>query len=367
MKCFISTLRAVVMTRASWGALVCMVLLMTSAGCAAPAPLPSAASTSALPASSTTSPTPTATSIDATPPTTAVPIPWNPAGVRSAADLAQAASSPPAPVSPSGCTGEFRPLSNSPRTTTTSGGYSTTTFVVQYNGSTSCSTNPGFFGVNMTAADGTIVPIDTMPAGPAHPPIRINPHQFVSGSVEWAVAPGRPQPTHLTFALGDAPSVRLISISVADVRIPPHSSSHDPQNAWQSIAYGLLTSAADPATLATLTATVSAPATATVPSTLRYTVTLTNTTDTTVPLVGCLQFSEQLSVVPLKYPTTVGARGPLNCARLPHAITADSSVTMQMQLDTAGQVAGPGGLTWQLLDHGHEVTEGMTPLTVQAR
>ncbi len=241
----------------------------------------------------------------------------------------------------------------------------TTTFVVQFTGSAPCSTNPGLLGVTMTAADGTILPIDTMPAGPGHPPLRIGPHQLVFGSVQWAVKPGRPQPTHLKFALGDSPSVRPISISVADVSIPPHASSPDPQNAWQSTAYGQLNSAADPATLATLTATVTAPATVHVPSTLLYAVTLTNPTNTTVPLTGCPQFGEQLSVVPLKTPTTVGARGPLNCSHLPHAITANSSVTMQMQLDTAGQVAGPGRLTWQLLDRGHEATAGTTFVTVQ--
>ncbi|MET3808799.1 hypothetical protein ABIB25_005829 [Nakamurella sp. UYEF19] len=173
-------------------------------------------------------------------------------------------------------------------------------------------------------------------------------------------------PARLGFAFGDTPSVRPISISVADVSIPAHSGSHTPQNAWQSTVYGLLTSAVDPGTLATLTAKVVAPATVRVPDSLRYTVTLTNTTNTTVPLTGCPQFAEQLSVVPVKLPTTIGARGPLNCSDLPPAIPANSSVTMQMQLDTAGQIAGQGGLTWQLLDHGgREVTAAVAPIAVQ--
>ena len=195
--------------------------------------------------------------------------------------------------------------------------------------------------------------------------MRIGPHQFVFGSIQWAVKPGRPQPTHLTFTLGDTPSDRPISISVADVRIPPHSSTPSSENAWQSTAHGSLTSVADPASLATLTATVTAPATVRVPSTLRYTITLTNRTNTAVPLTGCPQFGEQLSVVPVKFPTTIGARGPLNCFDLPRAITANSSVTMQMQLDTAGEIAGQGRLTWQLLDHGHEATAVITSITVQ--
>lgn len=221
------------------------------------------------------------------------------------------------------------------------------------------------FGLNMTSADGTILPIDAVPTGAPHPLLLIRAHQLVFGSIWWAVKSGRPQPTHLSFVLGENPSVRPISISVAQVSLPPHSSNPDPENASQSTVYGLLTSAADPATLASLTATVTAPATVHVPAVLRYTVTLTNPTDTTVPLTDCPQFGEQLSVVPLKAPTTVGARGPLNCSALPQTIPANSSVTMQMQLDTAGQIAGQGGVTWQLLDHGHEATAADTSVAVQ--
>jgi hypothetical protein len=355
------------MIREISGALVGALLLLTAAGCAAPAPRSSAVSTNSTPATSTTSSTRATGSLLVTPPTTstAVTVPWNGAGVRSVADLAPPATSPPAPSGPGDCTGGFQLLPRSPRTTSPSGGNSTTTFVVQYNGSAPCSTNPGFFGVTMTAADGTTLPIDSMPAGPYHPPLRIGPHQLVFGSIQWAVAPGRPQPTHLTFTLGDTPSVRSISIPVADVSRPPQSSSPAPQNAGQATAYGLLTSAAAPATLATLTAAMATPATVHVPSTLLYVVTLINTTNTAVPLVGCPQFAEQLSVVPLKTPTTVGAAGSLNCSRLPRAIIANSSVTMLMKLDTVGQVAGPGRLTWQLLDHGHKATAVMTAVTVQ--
>ncbi len=109
---------------------------------------------------------------------------------------------------------------------------------------------------------------------------------------------------------------------------------------------------------------MTAPAVVRTFSTLSYTVTLTNPTNTTVPLTSCPQFVEQLTVVPLKTSTTVGARGPLNCAHLPLALTAGSSVTMQMQLDTAGQVRGPGWLTWQLLEHGHAATAVTTPVLV---
>jgi len=358
----------VIKIRANLVALVGVLLLMTAAGCAAPAPLPSAMSTSVPTATGTPSSTRFASSTSVAPPatSTAVPVPWNPAGVRSVVDLVPAAALQPASANLPQCGGsEFTLLPSSARTTSTSGGFLTTGFVVQFTGSAPCWSNAGLFGVNMTAADGTIVPIDTMPAGPGHLPLRIGPHQFVFGSVQWAVKPGRPQPTHLTFALGDTPSGRSISIAVADVSIPSHSSTPAPENDWQSSAYGLLTSAVDPATLATLTATMTAPATVRVPSTLRYTVTLTNTTTTTVPLTGCPQFGEQLSVVPVKFPTIIGGRGPLNCSDLPRAITANSSVTMQMQLDTTGEIAGPGGLTWQLLDHGYAATEVVTPVTVQ--
>lgn len=353
--------------RASIVVLVGSLLLITGAACAAPITRPSAMS-SVPTATGTPSSTQFATSTSVAPPatSTAVPVPWTPAGVRSVTDLVPAAAPQLAPANLPQCGGsEFTLLPVSARTTSTSGGFLTTEFVVQFTGSAPCWSNAGFFGVNMTAEDGTIVPIDTMPAGPAHFPLTVGSHQLVFGSIQWAVRPGRPRPTQLTFTLGDTPSVRPIKISVADVSIPPHSSSHDPQNAWQSTAYGLLTSAADPATLATLTATVTAPATVRVPSALVYTVTLENPTNITVLLTGCPQFGEQLSVVPLKTPTTVGARGPLNCAHLPHAITANSSVTMQMQLNTDGQVPGPGRLTWQLLDRGHEAITGDTSITVQ--
>ncbi len=262
------------------------------------------------------------------------------------------------------CVGEFELLPRSARTTSSSEGFSTT-FVVQFTGSASCSTNPGYFGVDMTAADGTIVPIGTMPAGPYHPPLKIGPHQLVFGSIQWAVTPGLERPTHLRFTLGDTPTAHPISISVTDVSTPPHSASPTPQSPVQSTAYGLLTFAADPATLATLNPTMTAPSIVRVPSTLLYAVTLTNATNTAVPLTGCPQFVQQLSVVPFKTPVTVGSQGPLNCAHLPPAIAANSSVTMQMQLDTAGQVPGPGQLTWQLLGHDHPASTLTTQVTVQ--
>jgi len=366
MNCSIHTLREMSKMHPKLIVLVGVVLLMSAAGCATSAPLPPSVSPSATSANLTPSSTAIArTSTPASPaPTSTAAEPWNPAGVRSVTDLAPA-DAPPAPANLLGCDGaEFRLLPHSARTTSTNGGYLTTTFVLQFTGSAPCSMSSELPGVNMTAADGTILPIDSLPAGPGSSLMRIGPHQLVFGSIWWAPKQGRPHPAHLTFTLRDHPPAP-ISIPVADVSIPPHPTNRSPQNAWQSTAYGRLTFAADPATLATLTATVMAPATVHVPSTLLYAVTLTNPTNTTVPLTGCPQFGEQLSVVPLKTPTTVGARGPLNCSHLPRAITANSSVTMQMQLDTAGQVAGPGRLTWQLLDRGHEATAGTTFVTVQ--
>lgn len=203
-------------------------------------------------------------STSVTPPaaSTAVPVPWNPAAVQSGADPVPAAEPPIAPANLDQCGGPgFRLLPNSPQSTSTSGGYMTTTFVLQFIGSAPCSINPGFFGVDMAAADGTNVPIDAMPAGPAHRPLEVRPQQFVFGSKEWTVKPGLPHPSRLTFVLGDTPS-RPLTLSVADVPIPPHSSTPSPENAWHSTAYELLTSSADPASLATLTATATAPSTA---------------------------------------------------------------------------------------------------------
>jgi hypothetical protein len=312
------------------------VLLLSAAGCARSAPSPPSA-TPSLPSAST--PSPTGIAVSSTPaspaPTLAAEVvPWNPAGVRAVTQTAPAARSTPAPTNPPGCDGaELRLLPASARTAPTIEGW-LTTFVLQFTGSSPCSMNPGYFGVTVTAADGATLPIDTMPTGAGSSSLMlIRPHQLVFGSIRWAVNPGRPHPhpTQLIFNIGDSPSAaQSISISVADVSIPPHPSSPSPQSAWGSTAYGLMTSAADPATLATLTAAVTAPATVRASSTLLYAVTVTNPTNTTVPLTGCPQFVEQLTVVPLKTAITVGARGPLNCAYLPPAVTANSSVTMKM-------------------------------------
>lgn len=350
-------------------ALVGVLLLLSVTGCATPAPSPSSGTRSVPSASKTPPPTGIAvSSTGASPPPTlaAVMVPWNAAGVRTGTDAAPPAPSTPAPTKVPGCDdATFLLLPTSARTAPTTSQGGLTTFVLQFTGTTSCSMNPVFFGITMTAADGTILPIDSMPAGPPHPSIVIRPHQLVFGSISWTVNQGRPHPAQLAFNIGDIPSsTPPISISVADVSVPPQPRRPSPQSSGQSTAYGLLTSAADAATLATLTAAVTAPAAVRTSATLLYSVTLTNSTNTTVPLTGCPQFVEQLTVVPLKTSTTVGARGPLNCAQLPPALTARSSVTMQMQLDTAGQVLGPGWLTRQLLEHGHVATAVTTPVLV---
>ena len=348
----------VVSIRPNLVVLVAVSLLMSAAGCAAPAPTESAVALTRIAVSST------GTSLR--PPSTAGVVPWNPAGVRAVPDTAPAAPSTPAPSNLRECVGaELQQLPASGRTAPIFEGWLITMFVLQYTGTSPCSMSPGYFGVTMTAADGATLPIDAMPAGGGRwSPLQIRPQQLVLGSIWWAVNQGHPHPTHLTFDFGDTPSAQPVSIPVSDVSIPPHPTSPDPQSPWRSTAYGEVTSAADPATLATLTVGVTAPAAVRAPSTMRYAVTLTNPTNTAVPLTGCPQFVEQLSVVPQKVPITVGAQGRLNCTHLPPTIAAQSSVTMQMQLDTAGQVPGAGQLTWQLLDHGHEATALITQITV---
>lgn len=379
--------REVVSIRPKVVALVGVLLLMSAAGCAAPAPSPSAptpSARSAPPAAvtaaqsgtagistgqspSTTAPTASSTLTSPQPTATAEMVPWNPAGVRVVTETAPAAPTTPAPSNLRVCDGaELRLLPASARTAPTFEDWLITRFVLQDTGSSPCSMSPGYFSVTMISADGATLPLDGMPAGGGRwSPMQIRPHQLAFGSIWWAVNEGNPRPTHLTFDLGDTPSAQPVSIVVAGVSIPPHPSSPDPQSPWRSTAYGEMISTADPGTLATLTVGVTTPATVRVPSTLRYAVTLTNPTTTGVPLTGCPQFVQQLSVVPLKYPTTVGAQGPLNCAHLPLTIAANSSVTLQMELDTTGQIPGPGQLTWQLLDHGHEAAARITEITVQ--
>ena len=239
--------------------------------------------------------------------------------------------------------------------------------MLQFNGASLCAMRPGIFGVSMTAADGTAMPIDAVPSGGgARSSMPVHPHQLVIGALAWAVNQGSPHPAQLTFNVGDT-TAHPINVSVADVSIPPHPVNPDPTRPWRATAYGQMTSAANPATLATLTVAVSVSDTVFVPATLSYTVTLANPTDVAVPLTGCPLFAEQLSVVPQKTPVIVGARGPLNCSHLPPALTANSSVTLQMQLHTAGEVPGPGQLTWQLLEHGMAATTGTAPVTVQKK
>lgn len=348
-------------------ALVGVLLLLSVNECATPSPSPSSGTRSVSSASKAPPPTGIAvSSTGASPTPTLAPVLWNAAGVRTFTDAPPPAPSTPAPTNVPGCDGaEFLLLPTSARTAPTTSQGGLTTFVLQFTGTTSCSINPAFFGITMTAADGTTVPIDSTPAGPAHLSIVIRPHQLVFGSISWTVNQGSPHPTQLTFNLGDTPSsTPPISISVTDVTVPPPPHTPSPQSSGQSTAYGMLTSAADPATLSTLTGAVTSPAAVRTSATMLYTVTLTNFTNTTVPLTGCPQFVEQLTVVPLKASTTTGARGPLNCAHLPKALTAGSSVTMQMQLNTAGQVLGPGWLTWQLRERGHAATAVTAPVLV---
>ena len=339
--------------------------LLMATGCAAPEPAPTAVGTAALMTSTAPSSTrmPVSAKVPPSASSTAVTVPWNSAGVRSVDGESQAAVRPPLPTNLPPCAGsDFSLLPSSGRTTSNSSGFSTTTFVVRFGGRTACSMSSGIFIVTLTAADGTVVPVDSGSTGPMRAPLRIGPGQMVFGDIDWSVRTGRPHPTQLTFDLGDPPSVGSISVPVADVRTPLQPTDPSPENAGQTTASGVLTSAADPATVATLTTAVTAPATVKRHSKLLYEVTLTNVTDTAVSLSKCPQFVEELTVKTPDSLISAGERGPLNCAHLPPTVAAHSSVTLQMELDTARLVPGPGQLTWYLLDHGQGA---MAPVTVR--
>lgn len=338
-------------------------LLLSAAGCATAATLPLGSAQVSV-----TSARSVPTSAASTVPTLPAVVPLNQASMTVDNGSISLPPSPTAPANTPGCDGrDFQLLPASAATEPTADQWLRTTFVLRFNGASSCAAGPGIFGVSMTAADGTSLPIDAIPAGGGGwSPLPVHPRQLLMGALDWAVTQGNRHPTELTFYIGDT-TAHPINVSVADVTIPPHPVNPDPTSPWRSTAYGQMTSAADPASLATLTVAISVADTVLVPATLSYTVTLANPTDVAVPLTGCPQFAEQLSVVPQKTPIIVGARGPLNCSHLPPALGANSSVTLQMQLHTAGEVPGPGQLTWQLLDHGKTATTATAFVTVHTK
>lgn len=298
-------------------------------------------------------------------------VPWSSAGVR--ADTATV-TTPPQVGAPTGlrrCSNsDFFLIAGTTQRAASDDGWLSSAFVLRSTAATPCAVTDGLVEATLVDGAGATLPVDAVPTG--GPPallsmLEVRPGQLVSGTALWAVYQGRaPKPTHLVIDLsGQVGTTSPLTIPVGSVTIPPHP--RDPSNVgpWRATANGSINRVADPGTLASLTAALTVPATVRNGDVLRYTVTLTNPTTTPVNLTHCPDFTERLDVIPSKVPTTIGFRGPLNCAQAPQAIGAGQSVRFAYELPTTGEVPGPAQLTWQLLAGSHAAVDVTTQLTVQ--
>lgn len=298
-------------------------------------------------------------------------VPWSSTGVR--ADTATV-TTPPQPGAPNGlrrCSNsDFSLIAGTTRRAASNDGWLSSAFVLRSTAATPCAVPNGLVEATLVDGTGAALPVDAVPTGgpPTIPSmLEVRPGQLVSGTALWAVYQGRaPRPTHLMINLsGRADTTSTLSIPIASVTIPPHPRNPSNVGPWRSTANGSINTVADPGTLASLTAALTVPATVRNGDVLRYTVTLTNPTTTPVTLTHCPVFVERLDVTPSKVPTTVGFRGPLNCAQAPKAVGAGQSVRLAYELATAGEVPGPAQLTWQLLAGSHVAVDVTAQLTVQ--
>lgn len=315
-----------------------------------------------------------AASLDAptSPSSTPVVVPWSPAGLRADTTTLR----PPAKIgAPNGmrpCSDtDFVLVSGKTDLAPSGDGWLTTTFVLSSVGPTPCAISNKFVDVALLASTGTPLPTDAIPSGgPAVPSmLSVRPGQLVTGRASWAVYEGRaPRPARLVINPSGQTSTRsssALSVSLAGVTIPPEPRTPSNLGPWRSTAYGSVDTVTDPGTLGSLGATVTAPPSVALGAVLRYRVTLTNPTATAVTLATCPDFVEQLDVIPAKTPTTVGFRGPLNCAPAPKAIGAGEAVIFELELATAGEVPGPGSLTWSLVAGDTTLLTATTRLTVE--
>lgn len=296
-------------------------------------------------------------------------VPWSSAGVR--ADTT--AISPSAKIAAADglrrCVDtDFSLVSSKTHSAASDDGRLTTSFVLHSVASTTCAISNGSVIVVLVTSAGVELPHDLMPQGPgpAHPrTLAVAPGQLVSGNATWAVYEERaPRPTQLVINIsGQSNRIGDLSVPLDSVTIPPHP-RYLP-NPWRSTAYGFVEAVTTPGTLASLTATVTAPTNVTNGDVLRYAITLTNRTATAVTFPGCPDFVERLDVVPVKVATTVGFRGPLNCARAPKTVEAGHAVRFHYELPTTGETPGQGRLTWQLLAGDTAAVTATAGVTVQ--
>ncbi len=300
-----------------------------------------------------------------------VSVPWRSAGVRADTSAVPPPAKPGAPAGLRTCAdADFSLVSERTRPSASNDGWLTTTFLLRSLANTSCAVPNGVGKVVITlvASTGVALPVDGTPSGGSALPsmLLVRPGQLVSGIAYWAVYQGRtPRPVQLVINLsGLSNTAGALRVPLGAVTIPPHP--RDPSNLgpWRSTAYGSIGAVTDAGTLASLTAVVSAPASVAGGEILRFTVTLTNPTATAVTLANCPDFVERLDVVPLKTLTSVGFRGPLNCARAPKTIGSGEIVSFQYELATAGELPGRGQLSWQLLERDFAAVTARAEVTV---
>jgi hypothetical protein len=284
-------------------------------------------------------------------------IPWNASGVHRDTGTYRAAARAVAPAGLRRCTNADLQVESAHTSAHASGdGWLSTNFVLRSIAADACSLGYGFVDIELFSAAGTALPIDFAPSGGgsiAGSEFFARPGQLISGTATWAVYESRaPRPTRLVINPGGlaASANDPLSVSLTAVTIPPHPGDPSNLGAWRATSYGSFDHVTTPGTLASLSAMVSAPGTIMVGTILRYSLTLTNPSNTAVPLTPCPDFVQRIDVVPLKIATTVQFRGPLNCPPAPKTLSPGESVTFDYQLDTSGEVRGPGTLTWQLLD-----------------
>jgi hypothetical protein len=297
-------------------------------------------------------------------------VPWNAVNVRPDTTVIPVAPIAAAPPGVRRCSNADVRL-ESVRTDTTPAvdGWLITTFVLRSVAGTECAVPHGRVRVGLVDDAGVALPVDFVPSGPALFPeaFLVRPGQLISGHARWAVHEGRARrPARLVIYVewrGDIANEGL-SVSLAGVAIPAHPRQPSNLGPWRATSYGFIDSVTDPGSLASLTASVAAPAAIVIGSVLRYSVTLTNPTTTAVPLSPCPDFMQSLDVIPSKHATTVGFRGTLNCGQAPNTISPGESVTLDYELDTTGQIPGPGRLAWNLLDGPSAAVTTQTRLTV---
>ncbi len=244
-------------------------------------------------------------------------------------------------------------------------GWLNTRFLLRSTTRTACALPNSADGPNMqlVGPDDEALPNDRwFPAGPVMFPdkLLVRPGLLVAGDAQWAVQQDRTQrPAALVLNFGADDPHSPLRVSVTGVAIAAHPAPDDERDQYRTVVTGRILSITDPGSLASLSAFLKAPATVKTGATLPSWVTVSNDTNTPVKLSPCPEVVEQLRVVgqtkgvkPVKTDIVIGVRGPLNCGQAPKSLAPGSSITFEMALDTAGQQAGEGMLSWQLLASG---------------